>query len=271
MKNPWLIAVINLVSVILVLWVNYASQIQLWGAPTIGSISNEFSNLITPASYAFAIWGLIFLGLLAFCIYAFYRIIRYGKAQTFVLQCRSWFALANVANALWVYCFTLRLYGVSVVLMLVLLISLLLLIRKFNMELWDAPIGTIAFIWWPISLYAGWIAVATVVNIGLFLESLGWNGAPLNPTAWTIALLLIVSVLNAYLVQKRNLREFAGVAVWALVAIGFRHIDTLPIIAYVSWFCGGVLGLLILRHAFLNRSTNPFEKVRQRLSDNRRD
>lgn len=266
MKNPWLIAVINLLSLLLVLFVNYASLAQLWGAPTIGSISNEFTNLITPANYAFAIWGPIFLGLLAFCIYAFYRLIRYGKEQTFVLQSMPWFTLANVANALWVYCFTLRWYGITVLLMLILLFSLLMLIRKFNMELWDVPIGTIAFIWWPISLYAGWVSVATVVNIGLFLESLGWTGAPLNPTAWTIVLLLIVTVLNAYLVQKRNLREFAGVAVWALVAIGFRHIEAIPIIAYVAWSCAGVLGLIILRHGFLNMRTNPFEKLRQRLT-----
>lgn len=266
MKNPWLIAIVNLLSVIIVLFVNYASQVQLWGAPAIGSISNEFSNLITPASYAFAIWGPIFLGLLAFCIYSFYRLFRYGTEQAFILQSMPWFVLANACNALWVYCFTLRLYGLSVLLMLILLISLLQLVRKFDMETWDAPIGTIAFIWWPISLYAGWVAVATVVNIGLYLESLGWSGAPLNPTAWTIIMLVIVTILNAYLIQKRNLREFAGVAVWALVAIGFRHIEAIPVIAYVAWTGAGLLGLLILRHGFINRSTNPFEKLRQRLS-----
>ena len=65
MKDHKALAFYNLLSVILVLSVNYASQARLWGAPTIGEISRRIQTMITPASYAFAIWGVIYLWLIA--------------------------------------------------------------------------------------------------------------------------------------------------------------------------------------------------------------
>ena len=60
------LALFNLLSVLLVIAVNYISQAIRINETTIGEVSNNNFNLFTPASYAFAIWGLIFLGLLAY-------------------------------------------------------------------------------------------------------------------------------------------------------------------------------------------------------------
>ena len=55
------LALLNLLSVILVIAVNYISQAIRINETTIGEVSNKYFNLFTPAGYAFAIWGLIFL------------------------------------------------------------------------------------------------------------------------------------------------------------------------------------------------------------------
>ncbi|HAJ82648.1 MAG TPA: hypothetical protein DCO64_09405, partial [Zunongwangia profunda] len=57
----------------------------------------------------------------------------------------------------WLYEYT----GLSIFLMLLILFSLIKIILNTNMERWDAPLKIIAFSWWPICLYSGWIAVAT--------------------------------------------------------------------------------------------------------------
>ena len=62
------LSIINLISVVLVIAVNYMSQTLRINDTTIGEISQRYSNLFTPASYAFAIWGLIFLGLMAYSL-----------------------------------------------------------------------------------------------------------------------------------------------------------------------------------------------------------
>ncbi len=63
------LSVLNLVSVLLVLAINYISQAIRINETTIGEVSNKYFNLFTPASYAFAIWGLIFIALVAYGIY----------------------------------------------------------------------------------------------------------------------------------------------------------------------------------------------------------
>lgn len=262
-KTIW--PLFNLLSVLLVLGVNYASQMQLWDAPTIGEISNEVDPLITPANYAFAIWGPIFLALLAFSGYAIYRALRYSEGNDYIRLASPWFVLANACNAAWVYAFTMQWFGLSVILMLLLLLSLVQIIRKLNMERWDAPIGTIAFVWWPICLYSGWIAVATLVNISFYLKWVGWEGGPLGAVGWSFVLILLAALLNAYLLFSRNMREFALVGVWALVAIGIRHQGSEALLTTTAWGCAVILLGMVAWHGYRNRATNPFLKLQQRI------
>ena len=67
------LAVLNSISVILVIAVSYISQTGIINGNTMGSLSAEYYNLFTPAGYAFAIWGIIFLGLLIFSGYQLYQ------------------------------------------------------------------------------------------------------------------------------------------------------------------------------------------------------
>src|SRR6185369_11194456 len=88
----------NLVSVILALFVNIlASALPLNGQNT-GEISDRFQVYFVPAGYVFAIWGLIYIGWIAFAIYQARpsqkenpRLRRLGYA----------FAWSGVFNAAW--------------------------------------------------------------------------------------------------------------------------------------------------------------------------
>ncbi|MEH6513349.1 MAG: tryptophan-rich sensory protein, partial [Maribacter arcticus] len=159
------LSILNLMSVILVIAVNYISQIMEFNGTTIGEISSRYVNLFTPASYAFAIWGIIFLALLAYGIFQVRRAFFSEKESIFIEQTGYWFVLANILNCCWVFAFVYNYTGLSVLIMFGILISLIKIILNTNMERWDAPISTIAFVWWPICIYSGWISVATIANI----------------------------------------------------------------------------------------------------------
>ena len=258
-------AVLNLLSVLLVIGVNYISQAVRLNDTTIGEVSNTYDNLFTPASYAFSIWGLIFLGLPAFAIFQIHRAFFSRNSTDFISQIGYWFCLSNILNSAWVIAFVYDYTRLSVLIMLGILFSLIRIVLNTNMERWDAPKELIAFVWWPICLYSGWIAVATIANISAFLTKLGWTGAPLSESTWTIILVAVATALNLLIIKRRFMREFAAVGVWALVAIAVRHWNNYQVIA-LSALIGALLILsYILWQGFNNRKSNPFYKSPRKL------
>jgi len=60
------------------------------------------------------------------------------------------------------------------------------------------------------------------------------------------------------------MREFALVAVWALVAIFIRHKDQYESIAYYALLGAVVLVIITMLHAHKNKETAPHIKLKER-------
>lgn len=221
-------------------------------------MSDEYNNLFTPAGYAFSIWGIIFLAILIFAVYQIYRTFARKQTFDFISQTSVWFIVANVSNGLWIIAWLSDYTWLSVVVMFVILFSLIKIVVNTNMERWRAPAKTILFAWWPISIYAGWISVATIANIAAYLSKIGWDGGFLSPEAWTITLIVIATGLNIILVVTRGMREFAVVGAWALIAIYVRHQLSYETIAITAIAGAAVILFTISAHAYRNRKINPF-------------
>ncbi len=262
------LALLNLFSVVFVIAVNYLSQVFRINETTIGEVSNKYFNLFTPAGYAFSIWGLIFLALLAYGIFQVRRAFFSDKKSDFIEQTGYWFLLANLLNCSWVLAFVYGYTGISVLIMLGILGSLIKIILNTNMERWDAPIEVIAFVWWPICLYSGWIAVATIANISAYLTNIDWDGFGLGDQEWTIIMIIVATLLNIVMVWKRNMREFAIVGVWSLVAIFVRHHNSIDSLANLALTCSILLFVIIGIHGYRNRKTNPGFKLMERIKNN---
>ena len=256
------LAVLNLISVISVISINYLSQMLTFNNKTIGEVSEMYSNLFTPASYAFSIWGLIFLSLLTYSIYQIKVAFFSDDSAEFINQTGFWFAISNVLNCLWLFAFIHDYIGLSVLIMFGILFSLIKVILNTNMERWDAPLKIIAFVWWPICLYAGWINVATIANVSTYLTKLNWDGAVLSPEIWTLIMVIVAGIINIMVIFKRNMREFAMVGVWALVAIFIRHQNNYDSIAYTALIIAIIIVALSGWHGYQNRATNPFRKLK---------
>lgn len=252
-------AIINSTLILLVIFWNYWANKSTINGNTVGELSDKYNSLFTPAGYAFSIWGAIFLGLIVHGVYQLYSVFNPSQSDDFVEKIGPWLSIANIANGAWIWFWLHEQTGTSVLVMSVLMISLIIIIHKLNMENWDAPKAVIAFIWWPISLYAGWIAVATIANISVHLARLEWS--PLfSTTSWTMIMIIVATLLNVILVQRRNMREFASVGVWALIAIAVRHWNTIPAIQWSAVVCAVILFVIISIHGYKNRALNPFLK-----------
>lgn len=243
-----ILAIANFLSVILVLVVNGLSQSQRWNNTTVGEISNKFGNLFTPASYAFSIWGLIFLMLIGYALYQLYGAFGNTANSEYITKTGWWFTLANVFNASWVVAFTYDQILLSVLIMIGILVSLLKIIVNTDMQKGVVSIVHRILAWWPISIYAGWISVAMIANVSAYFTSIGFMGSELTQIIWTIALITIAVLIHTLMVWTRNMHAFAGVAVWALVAIFMRHKGDLESVAYYALVSAVTLTVIIGLH-----------------------
>lgn len=255
-------ALLNTIVVLAVIFWNYWSNTGAINGHTVGEMSDKYANLFTPAGYAFAIWGLIFLELLVLVGSQLRMAFGNGANSESILQIGPWLTIANLGNAAWLWFWLHEQTGLSVLVMLVILFSLVQVILRLNMERWDAPLSVIATVWWPICLYSGWIAVATIANISAWLASMEWS-AVFTEVQWTVIMISVAGLLNLMMIRTRNMREFASVGVWALVAIAVRHWDTMPVLQWTSLFWAVVLVVAILYHAYQNRHMGPFRRRAQ--------
>ncbi len=208
---------LNLLSLAFVLVMNYlANALPIAGRRT-GEMSDLFPNLFTPAGFTFSIWGLIYLLLLGFSIY---QIRFFGKPTPDFLQKIGWlFGLSCLANAGWLLAFHHLQIGLSMLIMLVLLGSLVAIYLRLNER---TAIVTTAEQWLvklPFSVYLGWISVATIANAAILLTHLGWDGEPGGPQCWSVVVISAAVAIGLLAILKRRDIGFATVIVWALFGI----------------------------------------------------
>lgn len=254
-----ILQILSLLSLVFTIGINYLANGQQ-GKSSISEISARYNNLLTPAGYAFGIWGLIYLGLIIFAVYQLWDIFKEGLNHDFVLKIGWWFIIANLANAAWVLVFTNNQIGLSLLFMLIIFFSLLKIVLNINMERWDAPVPIIVFIWWPFSLYFGWINVALLANVSAYLVSIGWNGGPLSPSLWAIIVLIITTIIFVTMVWKRNMREYAFAGAWGIAAIAVKNWDDHQAVAWAAIIATIIICINASVHGYRNRATAPFAR-----------
>ena len=261
MKN--ILQIANGISFVSVIIINYLSNTGLMNNTTIGDVSDDVQNLFTPAGYAFSIWGLIYALLLGFIIYQGLSLFVKVRDDDFVLSIGWWFVISCIANGAWVVSWIYGYTGLSCVLIFLLLFSLLKIVMNNRMELWDAPISVILFLWWPFVIYSGWVTVASIANVASYLTKIGWDGFGLSDVVWTIIMIVIAVVINLMVTWKRNMREFALVGAWTLVAIAVANNGAYESISLVSLIAATILMISSGIHGFKNRHTNPINKCKE--------
>ena len=238
MKNT-LRQVAVIISTLVALTVNgLANALPLNGLGT-GEISDRFQVYFVPAGYVFSIWGLIYIGLLAFTIYQALpaqrdnpRLIRLGWAVV----------VANLANAAWIFSWHYLLFPLSLLVMVVLLVALLFIytrleIGKTNvsaLERWMVNI--------PFSVYLGWITVATIANTADVLDFVKWGQFGISDEIWMVIILVVVAVIAWLMSLTRRDVAYLSVLLWALAGIGVKFPQNGIVTASV-WVGFGVVAL----------------------------
>jgi hypothetical protein len=190
-----------------------------------GQISDDYANLFAPAGITFAIWGLIYLLLLGFVVYQFFPIsnLKTPKKEDLLNKINVYFIATSLANIFWIFSWHYDFIGISVLLMLSLLFFLIRIadiIRKEKLTSQEK-----IFISLPFSVYFGWITVATIANITVFLVSISWSGFGISDYFWTSFILLIGALIGILRMRKDRNIAYGLVLIWAYLGILYKHLS----------------------------------------------
>ena len=221
----------------------FAAIFQIYASYTVGSsvgaIAQDYRSSILPATYAFAIWGPIFI----LCSsYALYQALP-AQRENPVFRAIGWWTVgAFLANGAWSYAYTSRQFILAQAIIFAGLIfaggSYLLFgrvapaARTTHIDNW--LIGP------TLGLLFGWLTAATVVGLAGTLVAQGF-GATGQAAEIRDAALLLLGGAVAFFVMIASRKEpsgawvsFSAAVLWALVAVVVEQRSASTIITTVA-------------------------------------
>lgn len=163
---------------------------------------------VQPEGYAFAIWGVIYLWLIAGAGFGVWK--RWHAPHW--AEMRLPLALSLAVGAVWLPVAVRSPVWATVLIWVMLATALWALWRTPRQDAWAAA--------WPVGLYAGWLSAASCVAIGLLLGGYGVMGQA--PAAWVM---VGVAIVLAWAVQWAlgHAPTYGIAAIWALIAVAVQN------------------------------------------------
>lgn len=238
-------------SIISLIVMNYLSNVRAFAQTTNADVSRKYQTLITPAGYAFSIWGLIFLGLLAFAVF---QALPSQRENPRFRAAGPWVILNAFCNAIWSPIFNNQQIGLALVVILVMFISLLRVMDTLrigremvrNRETWLARV--------PFSIYFGWLTVATILNVTVYFKATEFDLSMLPENGWAVSVLIVAFLVGVFLFNRYRSAAYILVFAWAYAAIATeqKHIAFVPLFAWI----GVAAAVVLAGFALLTQNTN---------------
>lgn len=211
--------IINALALIFMIVMNGLAVGLPLGGVTTGELSDLYPNLFVPAGFTFAIWSVIYLLLISFVAYEW--VVDAEKSQ--LSDVSFYFALNGFFNGLWIVVWHYQVVPLSLVVMLGLLWTLIMLHRRLGISYFGAA-GIRWFTAMPISVYLGWISVATIANFTTVLVHYGYSGVPVGEDNWAAIMLIVAVLLGVTMLYRHKDIFFAAVIAWASYGILSKRI-----------------------------------------------
>ncbi|WP_328292039.1 tryptophan-rich sensory protein [Kineococcus sp. NBC_00420] len=174
-----------------------------------GALSAD-ATLVAPAGPAFAIWSVVYTGLVGLTVWQALPAHRDDARQ----RSTGWLTAASlVLNAVWIGTVQAGQVELSV---LVIVVLLVVLVATFGRLLRERPASRVeaVLVDGTMGLYLGWVSIATVANVAAVLRDKGLTSAE---PAWAVGVLTVaagVGVLTA--VRGRGRLAFGAGLTWGL-------------------------------------------------------
>ena len=233
--RQWLIVLAVVATVV----VNVLANALPFNGLSTGDVSDRFDVYFTPAGYVFSIWGLIYIGLVA---YAVYQLQPRHSASPELRGIALPFGVASAGNIAWLFLWHYLLIPWTLVAMLPLLGALVAIYLRLGIGRRTTSAAERWCVRVPFSIYLGWITVATIANVTDVLYWMGWNGWGVSPAAWAVAVLVVATAISVVVAHTRRDVAYGAVIAWAFVGIGVRQAGT-PTVAVTAGVMAALVGV----------------------------
>jgi hypothetical protein len=187
------------------------------GADSQGAISDANLSPVTPAGYAFAIWGLIYAASL---VLAVYQLLPSQLGRTVHRRTGWWLAGAFACSTIWVPVFGLQQLWLAQLIIVLLVICLTFATIAFSRTGPASGAAEQFAFRQPISLYLGWATVAAAAGFGTTFRSLGMPQDAWWASDLGVALVLSATIAALFVIGRLYaVTGFVLAACWALFAV----------------------------------------------------
>jgi hypothetical protein len=210
---------------------------------TTGEISDRFPVLVTPASYVFGIWSVIYLLLAAFTVW---QALPRNRTDANLRSLGYLPAGAGALNATWVVLWHFEAFALTVPVMVGLLLTLIAAhVRLRSARASAGPSRWLVAL--PFSVYLGWITVATIANISQTLYWAGYRGEPIGEGLWAAIVLATGVVIAVSMLLREADWAFGLVIVWAYIGIAVGQDEPIAVIAALvgAVIVAGMIGYVL--------------------------
>jgi hypothetical protein len=214
-----------------------------------GEISDRFIIYFVPAGYVFSIWGIIYIGLIALAVF---QVLPSQRENPRMRATGWWISIGGLANIAWIFLWHYEQFALTLIAMLVLLATLIITYLRLGTGRSTVSTAETWAVRVPISIYLGWITVATVANVTQVLYFLNWDRFSIAPEVWMWIVLAAVLVITMLMNFTRRDIGFAAVILWALAGISVKHADV-PAVAIPTWITFGLVALTLILSFVLPR------------------
>lgn len=251
---------ISLIAMVVMIIVNILANLIPFGGKDTGEISALYPSPLTPAPVTFMIWAVIYATLSLLPLFMF----RNPAGADFARETGLLFLMTCLTNIGWIFSWHFGSVTLATVCMILLLVSLILLKKKIRT---DGQPWNVGYLHLPIGLYTGWITVAAVSNISVWLMSMGFTGFGFPAQFWQVTVLLIAGLILTLGILVDRDPYYGLAAVWGYAGILIRHLSADMLNGAYPWtigaafFCEAVfltaIGLVFLRTSRLIRCLYP--------------
>ncbi len=202
---------------------------------TTGEVSDSIPSLFTPVGFTFSIWAVIYL------LLGYWLLVPVRREERLSPAGGVFFAISCLANMAWIFLWHYQIWWATEIAILIILVSLMALSIEMN----RSRFSKVASMRIPISVYLGWISVATVANTSILFITRGFDGGE-NAVFWTMGILVVVLLLGLLALRAKRDWAFALVLIWANFGIFWRWNGVDILLAGTSFVTMILLGLGVI-------------------------
>lgn len=248
------LAILNAISFFIHLSLSFLIQLKVFNTKDVGEISDQYRSLFTPSGKTFLIWSVIYISLVAFCIYHLVNAFKNDKSHKANIDLQKigpLFIINNLFTAAWLIFWVNDNMFICVLLILVQLLTLIMMHLRLNIHDASQSFASKLFTQFPLSIYLGWISIATIANVSTWLTSISWHGWGVSRINWTITMIAIATFLTVGVINRKKNVFFGLVVLWAFYGILTRRsaenpVEYEPIIVVLY----GAMGIVALSSLF---------------------